>query len=119
MASCVQDEQAFREATNRYNHDLAVWQKVTSLATRILAGEHKAYVETVVELSPLSELVELGSSIHFTVHSPRLVECHLKVNGKQATKRIFQLPLPSQGCSGWRNESSQNYIRHSARQPPP
>ena len=83
-AARVQDEQAFQEASVQYTHDLAEWKKVTSLATRILAGEHPAYEEAMVELNLLTELVELGCSIDLTVLSPTLVECQLKVNGKQA-----------------------------------
>jgi hypothetical protein len=55
-----------------------------SLARRILAGEHEAYTEALAEFSPLSEISDLGSSIHFTVHDAKLIECALKVNGTQA-----------------------------------
>src|SRR5205085_1692739 len=49
----------------------------------ILSGEPKAYTEALVEFSPLGELSDLGSSIYFTVHNARLLECVLKVNGRQ------------------------------------
>lgn len=54
------------------------------MARRILAGEHKAYTEALVELNPFAEMSDLGSEIHFTVHNTKLAECVLKVNGKQA-----------------------------------
>ena len=78
------DERLFHEATVRYAKEAAEWTKMTNLATQILAGNHKAYVEALVEFSPLAELVDLGSSIHFTVHSAKLICCELKVSGKQA-----------------------------------
>ncbi len=60
------------------------WDKLKTLARRILAGEHKAYTEALVELNPFAEMSDLGSAIHFTVHTTKLAECVLKVNGKQA-----------------------------------
>ena len=53
------------------------------MAPRILAGDHKAYTEALIEFSPLTELSDLGSSIYFTVHHAKLLECVLKVNGRQ------------------------------------
>jgi hypothetical protein len=78
------DEQEFQDAHGRYAQDKAAWEKMTGLARRILAGEHKAYIEALVELNPFEEISHLGSSLHFTVHTPKLVECRLKVNGRQA-----------------------------------
>jgi hypothetical protein len=80
----LEDEQAFREAMQAHSNEKAEWEKMKSLARRILAGEHKAYTEALAEFSPLSEISELGSSIHFTVHDATLIECALKVNGTQA-----------------------------------
>ena len=37
-----------------------------------------------MELSPLAEISELGSTLNFTVHDTHLLECILKVNGVQA-----------------------------------
>jgi hypothetical protein len=54
------------------------------MAQRILAGEQKAFTEALIEFNPFSELSTLGSSIHFTVHSAKVIECVLKVNGKHA-----------------------------------
>jgi hypothetical protein len=80
----LQDESAFQEAQQKLAKERTDWERVKGLAPRILAGEHKAYIEALVEFSPLAELSDLGSSMHFTVHSARLLECVLKVNGKQA-----------------------------------
>jgi len=56
---------------------------MTALAHRILAGEHKAYIEALVELNSFEEIANLGSSLHFAVHHANLLECGLKVNGRQ------------------------------------
>lgn len=80
----LDDEQAFQEAMQVHSDEKTEWEKKKSLARRILAGEHKAYTEALTEFSPLSEISDLGSSIHFTVHGAKLIECALKVNGTQA-----------------------------------
>jgi hypothetical protein len=80
----VKDEQEFQEASQTYENDLAEWDKMKSLARRILAGEHSAYTEALVQFSGLAEISDLGSSIHFTIHSLKLVECGLNVNGLQS-----------------------------------
>ena len=67
-----------------YEQERAEWEKMRSLAKRVLAGEEKAYGEALRELSAFGELSTLGSSIAFRVHHPKLVECELKVNGRDA-----------------------------------
>lgn len=79
-----EDEQAFHDAMNAYATAKAHWEKMKDLARRVLAGEHKAYIEALVGFSPLAEISDLGSSINFTVHSATLIEAALKVNGTQA-----------------------------------
>jgi hypothetical protein len=80
----LEDDLVFQEAMQAFSTEFAAWEKMKTLARRVLAGEHKAYTEALVEFSPLTEISDLGSSIHFTVHSAKLIECALKVNGKQA-----------------------------------
>lgn len=80
----LKDDEEFQAASQVYSEQLAEWEKLKSLARRILAGEHKAFTETLVELNPFAEVSALGSAIHFTVHTAKLVECVLKVNGNQA-----------------------------------
>jgi hypothetical protein len=80
----LQDEEEFQNASQVYREELAEWEKLKNLAQRILVGDRKAFTETLVELNPFAEISDLGSAIHFTVHTPKLVECNLKVNGKQA-----------------------------------
>ncbi len=80
----LQDEEEFQRASADYSEQFAEWEKFKSLARRILSGENKAFTETLVEVNPFAEISDLGSAIHFTVHTAKLVECRVKVNGKQA-----------------------------------
>jgi hypothetical protein len=80
----AQDEQKFSDAVQAFQDETAELDRMRALAKRILAGEHKAYSEVLAELSPFAEISNLGSAIQFTVHSAKVVECALKVNGKQA-----------------------------------
>jgi hypothetical protein len=79
-----QDEEAYQHSLAAYARDKAEWEKLRHLSRRILAGEPQAYNEALVELSPLAEISDLGSTLHFTVHDTHLLECILKVNGVQA-----------------------------------
>ena len=57
----MRDEQAFEAALQTYSSEKAEWEKLKNLSCRILAGEHKAYIEALVEFSPLREISDLGS----------------------------------------------------------
>ncbi|MST94003.1 MAG: hypothetical protein EXS33_01795 [Pedosphaera sp.] len=56
-----QDEQEFQQTTQAYSEQMMEWEKLKGLARRILAGEHKAYTEALVELNPFAEMSDLGS----------------------------------------------------------
>ncbi len=83
-AARAQDERDFEEALQAHAAETTQWAQMKSLARRILAGEEKAYIEALIGLSGLTELSNLGSAIHFVAHNSKLLECRLKVNGKQA-----------------------------------
>jgi hypothetical protein len=78
------DEMVFKKALQDYEAEKAEHEELKSLAHRILAQEHKAYIEALVEFSPLGELSDLGSLLHFTVHNAKLIQCDMKVSGMQA-----------------------------------
>lgn len=80
----ARDEQEFQMAWNQYQSDLVEWENEKKLAAAVLAGEHDAYVRVLRELSPFAELSELGSSLNFRIHSPKLVEALVKVSGDRA-----------------------------------
>jgi len=80
----AQDEQEHQEALQAHAEEVAEGERMKAMARRILAGEHRAYTEALVEFSSLAEISDLGSSVHFTVHHAKVLECGLKVNGRQA-----------------------------------
>ena len=100
----LQDEQDFQTAMQSYSEQMAEWEKLKNMARRILAGEHRAYTEALVEFNPFADISDLGSSINFTVHNAKLVECVLKVSGKQiipaevktltASEKVSVKPMP-------------------------
>lgn len=111
-----QDEQEFQDRLQTYSNEKAEWEKLKTLSCRILAGEPKAYTEVLSEFSPFAEISDLGSSIHFTVHSAKLMECELKVNGTQAipaevktlttTGKVSVKPMPKSLF----HETCQDYL---------
>jgi hypothetical protein len=112
----LQDEQAFQEAIQTYSSEKAEHEKLKGLAFRILAQEHHAYIEALVELSPLREISDLGSLLHFTVHNATLIGCEIKVNSSQiiptevitltASEKLSVKPMPR----GRFHEIYQDYV---------
>jgi hypothetical protein len=93
----LQDEQEFQNVTRVYSEQIAQLEKLKKMAQRILAGEHKAYTEALVELNPFAEISDLGSAINFIVHTAKLAECVLKVNGRQAIPVSLEIELNGDG----------------------
>ena len=79
-----QDEREYQEAVQTYADENAEWVQLSSLAHRVLQGVAGAYIEAIEKLSPFTELAGIGSSLHFTVHNPRLIEVVLTTNGRRA-----------------------------------
>jgi len=100
----LRDEQDFQIAMQSYSEQVAEWEKLKNMARRILAGEHKAYTEALVEFNPFAEISDLGSSINFTIHNAKLIECVLNVRGGQiipaeiktltANEKLSVKPMP-------------------------
>jgi hypothetical protein len=111
-----QDEQDFQIALQTYSEQMMEWERLKKLAQKILAGDHKAYTEALVEFNPFAEISDLGSSVNFTIHSATLIECVLKVNGKQiipaevktltASEKVSVRTMPK----GLFHEIYQNYL---------
>ena len=76
------DEREYQTTRAGHETEFAQWEKMHSLARRVLAGEGHAYTEAVSESSTLTEISNLGSSIQMTVHNAKVIECELKVNGR-------------------------------------
>lgn len=79
-----EDELEHEAARAEYEKEFAQWDRLHSLALRVLAGEPRAYTQAVSEFPNLAEISNLGSAIHMTVHDAKLVECVLKVNGRDS-----------------------------------
>ncbi|MFO1458945.1 MAG: hypothetical protein U1G08_06010 [Verrucomicrobiota bacterium] len=77
----------FNGDTAHYEKEREEFTKMRSLAKQVLAGEASAYTEVIREFSPLGELSTLGSSITLRVHTPKLIECDLLVNGRDVIPR--------------------------------
>ncbi len=82
-AARLLDTQDYNLTLETHRQDYAEWEKLHSLAIRVLSGEARAYTEAVSAFSTFSEVSNLGSSIHVTVHTAKLVECELKVNTRE------------------------------------
>jgi tellurite resistance protein len=80
----TKDEQDFQNAWSQYQNDLVQCEDERRLAAAVLEGNQDAYVRVLKEMSPFSELAELGSSLSFRVHSPKLIEASVMVKGEQA-----------------------------------
>ena len=80
----VLDDREHEAARAEHEKDFADWERMRSLAKRVLAGEARAYSEAVSEFSSLAEIANLGSSISVTLHAAKLIECALKVNGRDS-----------------------------------
>ena len=112
----LEDERVFQEAIKAHAEECAEWEKLRTFARRILGGEHKAFIEALVEFSPLAEISDVGSLMHFTVETAKLICCELKVNGSQAipseaktltaTEKVSVKPMPK----GRFHEIYQDYV---------
>ena len=76
------DDHEYQTARTTYEEQFAQWEKMHLLAWRVQAGEPRAYTEALSGSLTLTEISNLGSAIHMTVHDPKLIECELKVNGR-------------------------------------
>ncbi len=77
------DEREHQAERENFTKTCTEWMRMRSLAKRVLAGQAHAYSEAISEFSSFSEMAVLGSSIHVTVHSPKLIGCVLMVNGRE------------------------------------
>lgn len=78
------DEREFQDAIQIHAAEHAEWQKMSHLARQMLQGDSGAYIEAIEEVNPFAELSGIGTSLHFTVHTARLVEVVLTTSGRRA-----------------------------------
>ena len=77
------DEHEYQAACAVHAQNVMQWEKMQSLARRVLSGESRAYTEAISTSSALTEISNLGSSVRVAVDNAKLVECELKVNGRE------------------------------------
>lgn len=77
------DEQAFQDAMNAYPSKIVEWADRRALARRILSGDRAAFSDALAESNLVAEISELCAAPRFVVHSPRLVECAIKLSGAE------------------------------------
>jgi len=75
------DESEYQEAYNSYQNWHGEFQQTKQLAARILEGDLHAYGEVLQLFGPFSVIEELGSSVEFIFHCPKIAECQLVVHG--------------------------------------
>lgn len=78
------DEKEYKAISEEYERELAEWERIRALARRVLEGDTRAYYEAIDEFSFLSEIAYLVSLGSTTVCNPKLLECTLTVNGREA-----------------------------------
>jgi hypothetical protein len=80
----LHDEQAFQQQQLAYAEEKDEWEKLKSLARRVLSGEHQSYKDALTEFNPFVEIHGLGTKLGFKVHNPKLLICYLKARGIDA-----------------------------------
>ncbi|HHI30807.1 MAG TPA: hypothetical protein ENL17_03755 [Candidatus Methanoperedenaceae archaeon] len=77
------DENEYQEALQAYEQEYVDWGAAREVSDKILAGSVAAYIDTIIQTDPFSDISELGSSIKFQAESITLVEATLHVNSEQ------------------------------------
>lgn len=75
------DETKYQEAYKSYSDWHGEFQQTKQLAVRILQGDLPAYEEVLHLFCPFSVIEDVGSSVEFIFHSPKIAECQLVVHG--------------------------------------
>jgi hypothetical protein len=89
--ACHQDTEEFRQSVLSFTDEHRDRERFHALARRVCAGDVKAYAEVLENFSPLLELAHFGSSIDFTFHSSRLIECSLSVTSSHAVPNEIKI----------------------------
>lgn len=110
------DEGDFQNAWAQYQRDLVQCDDERRLAVAVLDGDRDAYARVLKDMSPFGELSELGSSLTFGVHTPKLIEVSATVKGQQtipaeikaltASGKVSIKPMPK----GRFQEVYQDYV---------
>jgi hypothetical protein len=74
------DEVEYKNNLIKYEAEYKEWTEIRGLSTKILAGDITAYKEAIEQVSPFSEISEIGSSIEFKISNRDLINITFNVN---------------------------------------
>lgn len=87
-----------------FKKELDEWRRMRLLAKRVLNRDAEGYIEALTDHSGIGKVAGLGLSILFEVPDAKLVECDLKVNGRDiipenvksltSTGKLSSKPMP-------------------------
>lgn len=89
------DEKAYRQEVEQYEHKYAQWEESRALAQRIIDRDCSAYIEAIKELDPFSEISDLGSKVSFVIYDDKLVGAVLHVHGQDVIPKESKSLLKS------------------------
>ncbi len=92
----VEDERKHQELLQQHGKEKAEWETERDLATRILKGEWKAYLEAVALTKPFADVEELGSHLTMVQGRKNQIEVRLQVR----SERVIPLEIKSLLKSG-------------------
>lgn len=83
-ASEAKDRADEERLMQELSQDIVEIDRMRKLAEEILSGDTAAYLTAVEEFSNLGELSALGSSMQLSTRGPAVMECTVKVKGREA-----------------------------------
>lgn len=110
------DDRRFEDQQTEYRSQMNEHAESVDLAQKVLSGDVESYREVVQELSPFSELSELGSSLTFHFHSSKRASVVVNVQSDTAIPKFSKTLLKSGRLStkemqpGKFNEIYQDYV---------
>jgi len=103
----AEDRNRHERAVQEHRQAVTDWQEARELAARVLGTEPSALLDVLRELSPFSELNELGSRIEFTAEEGHPIHVALHVHGESVIPRTSKSLLKSGRLSEKRMPRSQ------------
>jgi len=80
--AALDDETEFRNRMEGFEAWYGKFQDTRNVARAISQGELQAYGDVLQRFGPFASIQELGSSVEFTLHSPKIAESKISVHRK-------------------------------------
>ncbi len=93
------DQANYEKAFEEYSVELQEWKKISELAKKISDKNLDGYTEALREISPLSEIEHLGSSVNVSINEDKFGICSLKVHGESVVPKESRSLLKSGNLS--------------------